>query len=176
MNYTRDYLMSAAIFGMFSFCWLGWAQEKPRAEWRLWLGITSAIAFILGIAGGVLSYLHWNDISILKQNSSLHWFIIIFFSEILLIAIGAVFLLVKKHSTWVSLWVSFVVAIHFIGLKFVFADSSLFLLAFLMLLVTIGAVPLAKHFEVAPSAILGIGNGVCLLAFSILSFGRFILT
>lgn len=52
MAYPRDYLMYAAIFGFFSFCWFGWAQEAPKAGWRWGLGIGSAVGLTLGIVGG----------------------------------------------------------------------------------------------------------------------------
>lgn len=40
--------MYAAIFGMFSFIWFGWAQENPRKYWRKYIGVAPWIAFIVG--------------------------------------------------------------------------------------------------------------------------------
>lgn len=174
MDYPRDYLMYTAIFGFFSFCWFGWAQEAPQERWRLGLGIASVIALIFGILGGVLSYFHWHDASILNNKGDFKWYLVFFISEMILAVIGAISLLLMGKSSWVSIWVSFIVAIHFVGLKFVFNDRSLFLLTSLMILVTISSIPLSNHFKVAPSAILGIGNGICLLLFSILGLIRFL--
>lgn len=173
MAYPRDYLMYTAIFGFFSFCWFGWAQEAPKEGWRWGLGIGSAIGLILGIVGGVLSYLHWQDASVLTNKVDFKWYLIFFISEIILAIVGAILLLSVQKSSWISAWVSFIVAIHFIGLAFVFDDKFLFLLAGLMLIVTISSVPLSTYFQVAPSAILGIGNGACLLLFSLLGLVRF---
>lgn len=173
MAYPRDYLMYTAIFGFFSFCWFGWAQEAPKERWRWSLGIGSAVGLILGILGGILSYLHWHDASALSDKGDFKWYLIFSISEIVLAIVGAILLLSIQKSNWVSAWVSFIVAIHFIGLAFVFDDKSLFLLAGLMLIVTSSSIPLSTHFKVAPSAILGIGNGTCLLLFSLLGLIRF---
>lgn len=174
MDYPRDYLMYTAIFGIFGFCWFGWAQEAPKEEWRLWLGIASAACLIIGTAGGILSYLHWHDASILNNKSDFKWYLIFFVSEIVLAVLGAILLLLMQKNNWVSVWVSLIVAIHFIGLKFVFNDLSLFILAILMLIATIVSVPLSAYFKVAPSAVLGIGNGACLLLFSLSGLIRFL--
>lgn len=101
------------------------------------LGIASVIALIFGILGGVLSYFHWDDASILNNKGDFKWYLVFFISEMILAVIGAIFLLLMGKSSWVSIWVSFIVAIHFVGLKFVFNDKSLFLLTSLMILVTI---------------------------------------
>lgn len=174
MDYPRDYLMYTAIFGIFSFCWLGWAQEAPQEGWRLGIGIASAIALILGIIGGILSYFHWHDASILNNKNDFKWYLVFFVFEILLAVIGAILFLLIGRNSWVSIWISFIVAVHFIGLGFVFNDKSLFLLTCLMIIVTISSIPLSGHFKVAPSAILGIGNGICLLSFSIMGLIRFL--
>lgn len=173
MDYPRDYLMYTAIFGFFSFCWFGWAQEAPKEEWRWGLVIASIIGLILGIIGGILSYFHWQDASILNNKSDFKWYLVFFISEILLAAIGAMVLLFIQKSSLISIWVSLIVAIHFIGLEFVFSDKSLFLLSFLMLGVTVISIPLSIRFKVTPSAILGIGNGTCLLLFSLSGLIRF---
>lgn len=173
MAYPRDYLMYAAIFGFFSFCWFGWAQEAPKEGWRWGLGIGSAVGLTLGIAGGILSYLHWQDASALSNKGDFRWYLVFFILEVVLAVVGAILLLAIQKSSWVSTWISFIVAIHFIGLAFVFNDKSLFLLAGLMLIVTISSVPLSANLKIAPSAILGIGNGTCLLLFSLLGLIRF---
>ncbi|MDN6968445.1 hypothetical protein FCS83_07760 [Oenococcus sp. UCMA 17063] len=168
MKYKRDQMMYAAILGWFSFCWFGWAQAAPRDDWRIWIGLLDGVAILISIAGGILSFRNWHAPSALDKNSSWKWYLIFLISEFVLALIGAVFLILKDQVSNISLWISFVVAIHFFGLKFVFKDYSLFILGGAMLLVTIIAYPLANYLNVDESAITGIGNGFCLLSLALI--------
>ncbi|EJN99356.1 hypothetical protein [Oenococcus oeni] len=168
MKYKRDQMMYAAVLGWFSFCWFGWAQADPRADWRIWIALADGIALLVSFAGGILSFRNWHKASALDKNSSWKWYLIFLISEFVLALIGAVFLISKNQINYISLWISFVVAIHFFGLKFVFRDYSLFVLGGIMLLMTIIAHPLANYFNVDQSAIIGIANGFCLLVFALI--------
>ena len=63
--------------------------------------------------------------------------------------------------------------IHFIALKNVFEDSSLYLLAALLVGVSIISLFIAPKLRVANSAITGIGSGTVLFAFAVLGLVRF---
>ncbi len=63
----RDYLMSAAIFSLFSFVWFGWAQETLAQKWRWPVAIASGIAFLIACYSGYLSYHHWHQASALTN-------------------------------------------------------------------------------------------------------------
>lgn len=167
MNFIRDHTMYAAIFGIFAFAWFGWAQENPHPEWRWWLAAMSAVSLGFAVWGGILSVYHWHDASALNQQSNFKWYLIFFYAELLLALVGALLLMYFKANDWVAIWISAVVAIHFIALAFVFQDKALFLLAAAMLLVTIAAYPVAVYFQVANSAITGIGNGSLLAIFAL---------
>ncbi|MFT8470130.1 MAG: hypothetical protein ABF661_04235 [Oenococcus sp.] len=167
MNFIRDHTMYAAIFGFFAFVWFGWAQENPRPEWRWWLAILSIVALGIAIWGGILSVYHWHDASALSEGKNFVWYLIFFYAELLFAVIGVILLVYLKQMSWTVVWVSAVVAIHFIALAFVFQDSGLFILAAAMLLITLLAHPIATYFQVANSAITGIGNGSLLIIFAV---------
>lgn len=74
---------------------------------------------------------------------------------------------------YVAPWIAFIVGIHFISLVSVFDDSSLYVLAALLVAVSIFAVIAAPKLQVASSAITGIGSGTVLLCFAILGLVRY---
>ncbi|WP_152394496.1 hypothetical protein [Paenibacillus guangzhouensis] len=175
MDYIRDYVMYAAIFGMFSFSWFGWAQERPRASWRLYLGIASGIALLVCLYGVYLSVTHWDAPSALNDKTSYRNYLITVYVEFFLAAAGAFALIRWKRKDYVAPWIAFIVGLHFIGLKPVFNDASLYVLAALLVIVSVISVFLAPKLNVANSAITGIGSGAVLFAFAILGLIRFYL-
>ncbi|MDQ6420598.1 hypothetical protein RB620_14300 [Paenibacillus sp. LHD-117] len=174
MEYIRDYAMYAAVFGMFSFSWFGWAQERPRQEWRLYIGIASALALLICLTGVYLSITNWESASALSDLGSFRDYLITVYIEFFLAGAGAFLLIRKKRSDYVAPWIAFIVGIHFIGLVHVFDDPSLYLLAALLVVVSVIAVFAAPKLQVARSAITGIGSGTVLFGFAILGLVRFL--
>lgn len=173
MDYIRDYAMYASIFGMFSFVWFGWAQERPRNQWRVYLGIASGIALLVCLFGVYLSIKNWGEASTLKEGTSYTTYLITVCIEFALAGLGAFLLIRKKRNDFVAPWIAFIVGIHFIGLVGVFDDPSLYILSALMVAVSIIAIYLAPKLQVARSAITGIGSGTILFGFAILGLIRF---
>ncbi|RXZ80344.1 hypothetical protein EBB07_19500 [Paenibacillaceae bacterium] len=173
MEYVRDYAMYASIFGMFSFCWFGWAQENPRASWRKYLGIASGIALLVCLLGVYLSITNWGAASALKERSSFTTYLILLYGEFFLGGVGAFFLIKRKLARYVAPWIAFIVGIHFIGLVHVFDDPALYLLAALLVLIAVAAPFIAPKLQVANSAITGIGVGTVLFGFALLGLIRF---
>jgi heme/copper-type cytochrome/quinol oxidase subunit 4 len=173
VEYVRDYAMYASVFGLFSFIWFGWAQENPRSSWRLYLGLASGIALIICLIGVYLSVKNWEEPSALAESSAFRNYLISFYAEFVLGGAGAFVLIRKKLKAYVAPWIVFIVGIHFISLKSVFDDPSLWLLAALMVAVSIIAVRVAPKLQVANSAITGIGAGTVLFGYAILGLIRF---
>jgi len=78
-----------------------------------------------------------------------------------------------KRKDYVAPWIAFIVGIHFIGLKSVFDNASLYVLAALLVIVSIISVLLAPKLKVANSALTGIGSGAVLFAFAIMGLIRY---
>lgn len=173
MDYVRDYAMYASIFGLFSCSWFGWAQEKPRASWRKYLGIASGAALLVCLAGVYLSVTNWHAPSALTNPTAFRQCLISVYLEFFLAGAGAFVLIKRKLHNYVAPWIAFIVGIHFIGLKSVFDDPSLYLLAFLLVAVSILSLFLSRKLQVPNSAITGIGAGTALFAFALLGLIRF---
>jgi hypothetical protein len=174
MDYVRDYAMYAAIFGMFSFSWFGWAQENPRKSWRKYIGIASAAPLLVCIAGVYFSVTHWHDRSVLSDSTVFKNYLIFVYIEFFLSAAGAFLLIKLKRKDYMAPWIAFVVGVHFFWLKDVFADASLNILAVLLIGVAVSSLFLSRRLNVANSAITGIGAGTALLAFAVLGLLRFL--
>lgn len=174
MEYLRDYTMYAAIFGMFSLSWFGWAQESPRASWRKYIGIASGVSLLVCLVGVYLSVMNWHKPSALSEGHSYNTYLIIFYVEIFLCGAGAFVLLKKKLGNYVAPWIAFIVGVHFIALKDVFQDPSLYILAALLILISISSLYVSKRLGVVNSAITGIGAGSVLLVFALLGLVRYL--
>ena len=81
MEYVRDYTMYAAVFGMFSFVWFGWAQEKPRASWRIFIGLASAVALLVCLVGVYLSVKNWDAPSALSDGTAFRNYLLTVYIE-----------------------------------------------------------------------------------------------
>ncbi|NBD27475.1 hypothetical protein [Paenibacillus glycinis] len=174
MEYIRDHAMYVSIFGLFSFVWFGWAQENPRANWRKYLGAASGAALLLCLCGVYLSIANWDAPSALSESRSFRNYLIFFYGEFFVGGIGAYLLIRKKRSRHVAPWIAFIVGIHFIGLKSVFDDPGLYVLAALLVGVSVAALYIAPRLNVAASAITGIGAGTALFAFALLGLVRYL--
>lgn len=174
MEYVRDYTMYASIFGMFSFCWFGWAQENPRASWRKYIGIASGVALLVCLMGVYLSVTNWDAPSALSDTTAFSNYLISVYIEFFLAGTGAFVLIKLKHQNYVAPWIAFIVGIHFIGLKSVLDDPSLYILAVLLVAVSIISLFISRKLQVANSAITGIGAGTVLFGFAILGLIRYL--
>lgn len=175
IEYIRDYAMYTAIFGVMSFVWFGWAQEAPRKSWRAYIGIASGIALLLGLSGVYLSVTNWNAASALSEDGAYMTYIIVFWLEMIIAAIGVIVLFRKRKKEYVAPWIALIVGVHFIFLVDVFNDYALYLLAVLMTAAALLSPWMARKLEVAYSAVTGISSGVLLFIFALLGLIRFIL-
>ncbi|MBD3920453.1 hypothetical protein H8B09_16950 [Paenibacillus sp. PR3] len=174
MDYIRDYTMYAAVFGMFSFSWFGWAQERPRAGWRKYLGIASGLALLVCLVGVYLSINNWSKPSALNDNASFTTYLVTFYTEFIVAGVGAFLFLRRNKKEYVAPWIALVVGVHFSGLVSVFDDPGLYVLAALLVAVAAVAILIAPRLNVATSAITGIGAGTVLLIYAIIGLVRYL--
>jgi len=175
MEYIRDYMMYASVFGLFSFCWFGWAQENPKPGWRIYIGIASGVALLVCLIGVYLSVTNWSAPSALSDSTAFGTYLITVYVEFILAGAGAFALIRLKRKHVVAPWIAFIVGVHFIGLSSVFADPSLYVLAGLLVAVSIVSPFLSRKLQVANSAITGIGAGTVLFGFALSGLIRYML-
>lgn len=174
-EFIRDHVMYMAIFGMFSFVWFGWAQENPRQNWRKYIGIASGLALFVCLIGAYLSVKNWNGATALAEKGAFRDYLIAFYAEFIIGGLGAFWLIRRKKKDYVAPWIAFIVGVHFIWLVHVFKDTSLYILAVLMIVIAAASPWRARKMGVASSAITGIGSGVVLFCFAMLGLIRYLL-
>ncbi len=167
VDFIRDHAMYAAIFGLFSFVWFGWAQERPPASWRIGLGAGSLAGLIVASIGVYLAVRYWGDASALRAPGAYYWFGATVATELLLGGLGALILSRRRRQRLIVCWVAFVVGIHFVPLAIIFEDGWLNVLAGLAMLVAIASPVVAKRTTISVSALTGVSMGILLLAFAL---------
>lgn len=175
LEYVRDYAMFTAIFGVAGFMWFGWAQERPRSGWRKYLGIASGVSLVLGLVGVFLSVTNWDGATALDEAGALTTYIIVFWVQLIIGVVVAIWLFRAKKRDLIAPWVTFLVGAHFFWLIDVFNDVSLYILGFILVVVALLAPYMAKKLDVASSAITGIGAGTLLFLFAVFGLVRFLL-
>ncbi|MFC7533982.1 hypothetical protein [Actinoplanes sp. GCM10030250] len=162
-EYVRDAAMTAAIFGFFTTVWFGWAQEAPPPAWRKYL-IGGVIAGGLTLVGGVLVAVpNWTAGTVFDEDTGRAFGIIVGI-EFGAAALGAVVLAVLKRAEWTPIWIAFVVGVHLFPVAAVLHYPMIHVVGALITLASVVAMPIARARSVTPSAVVGVGAGVPLLA------------
>jgi hypothetical protein len=169
MQYLRDDAMTALIFGFFASMWFGWAQERPPQSWRRWLTLAAMLSLVVGAAGGYLAWRHWGDGSALSEPGAMRRYGITVGIELGLAGVGAAILGVRKRQDLIAPWICLVVGVHFAPLAPILKNPLLYVLAALITVVAVFAVPLARRRDMPTSAITGVGAGSALLLFAVVS-------
>ncbi|MFD6097739.1 hypothetical protein ACFVWN_25020 [Nocardiopsis flavescens] len=160
----RDAAMTTAIFGFFASAWFGWAQERPPAgpaTW--WLGGGSAAGLLLAVAGGVLSWLHWDTGSVLGGDGAMALYLVILAVEFGAALLGVLVLLALGRREYFAPWICLVVGVHFFPMAPVLDNVLLYPLAVWLTLWPFLAVRWADRRDLAYSFTTGVGAGPALL-------------
>jgi hypothetical protein len=174
-TFTRDAAMYAAIFGVFSFAWFGWAQENPPKSWRVWLGVGSALGFVLGCLGGYLAARNWQAGSALQPGTGVYeLFGVVVAAEILFSLIGALYLQKRGKKQLVAPWIALVVGLHFAPLATIFKDDWLYLLSLLVVLGVAVAYPLSKRLKLPFNTLACTLTGLILVVFALRGLAMFL--
>ncbi len=165
-EFTRDLLMTTALFGLFAFVWFGWAQENPPSAARVPLGIGAGIGAILAVTFGILSVLNWDAPTSLDYSTpAFRVYVIVVIVEFVLAAAGGIALGLSKWKRFIPVWVLLVVAVHFFPLASVMDMPALDVLAALLIAAVAVAMAAARSGW-QPSFTTGVLAGPILLLFS----------
>jgi hypothetical protein len=166
--FVRDAAATAAVFGFFASAWFGWAQDAPPAGWRGWLGAGSALSLLTAAAGGVLTWRHWSGGTVFDADTS-RAFGVVVGVEFALAGIGAAVLAARRRGELIAAWVALVVGVHLFPVAALLGDPLVYVVATLVTLVALAAVPLARTRRLAISAVTGLGAGIVLLTAAVIS-------
>ncbi|WFF04684.1 hypothetical protein O7622_16520 [Micromonospora sp. WMMD1076] len=154
---------TAAIFGVFGFAWFGWAQEAPPKAWRPWLGIGSVLSMVAAIVGGIVTARTWDEGNSVDERTGPVFGVIVLI-EVVLCAAGAIWLQRAGRASLVPVWIALIVGLHFFPLAPLLGYPVLAIWAALVTLVALVGVVVARRRDLTPSAVVGAGTGVVLLA------------
>jgi hypothetical protein len=161
-EFVRDAAATAAVFGFFASAWFGWAQEAPPASWRKVLIAGSILSLLTAIAGGLLAWQHWTDGTVFDRDTSRSFGIIVGI-EFAVAGLGAGLLHAWKKADFVAPWVASVVGVHLFPLAGLLGYPLLYVVASLISLIALAALPLGKGVSLRRSAFTGLATGSVLL-------------
>lgn len=167
-QYVRDAAATAVIFGFFASSWYGWAQEAPPRSWRTPLGIGSAIALLAAVAGGLLTWRHWSAGTAFDDDTSRSFGVVVGI-EFATAALGGGLLAVLRRAEFISAWIALVVGVHLFPVAVIIGYPLIHVVAALITLVAVAAIPVARARSVPVSAATGLGTGTVLLVTSLSS-------
>lgn len=135
VEFARDLVFTAVLFGAVTFMWAGWAQERPPAQtiWRVVLGLLSAGGLVLLGLGLPTLIGRWDTPTAMTSGSpALIAYIVVFWLEVAAIACLSIFYARTKRMHLVAPTVLIIVGIHFAPLSFVFQQPIMLLAAVLI--------------------------------------------
>lgn len=139
LDFPRDLLMTGAIFGVVTFVWTGWAQERPpHWAWRIVLGVLSLAGCALAGLSVPVVIRNWTGPTAIEFGGpAWNFYIIMCIAEAVAIAVGAILLARFRRPDLIAPFALAIVGIHFFPLAPVFNQPILYVVA---ILVTLAAV------------------------------------
>jgi uncharacterized membrane protein len=167
-EHVRDLAATAVVFSFFASSWFGWAQEAPPRKWRPFLIAGSVVSILTGVAGGLLTWRHWHDGTAFDEDTS-RTFGIVVGIEFAAAALGSVLLAVRRRRELSSVWIAFVVGVHLFPVAVLIGYPVIHVVAALITIASLVAVPIARSRALTPSAVVGAATGAVLLAAALFS-------
>ncbi|MFI7024177.1 hypothetical protein ACIBMZ_15835 [Micromonospora sp. NPDC049900] len=161
-EHVRDAAATAVVFGFFATSWFGWAQESPPPPWRKPLVAASVAAVLVLVLGALVAWRHWSDGTAFTAGTS-RTFGIVVGVEFGLAALGAGILAAVRRRDIIPAWVAFVVGVHLFPVATLIGYPLIHVVAALITLVSLAAVPVARNRALSVSAVTGVGTGGVLL-------------
>ncbi|WP_328424357.1 hypothetical protein OG470_13840 [Micromonospora sp. NBC_00389] len=167
-EHVRDAAATAFVFGFFASSWFGWAQEAPPKPWRPVLIAGSVLSLLTAAAGGLLAWSHWSDGTAFDADTS-RTFGIVVGIEFGAAAVGAGLLALLGRRELTAPWVALVVGVHLFPVAVLMDYPLIHVVAALVTLIAVAAIPVARARAVAVSAVVGLGTGIVLLVAAVSS-------
>ncbi|MBU8861491.1 hypothetical protein KSK32_30305 [Micromonospora sp. WMMB482] len=115
------------------------------------------------IIGGIVTARTWDEGSSVDERTGPVFGVVVLI-EVVLCAAGAIWLRRAGRTSLVPAWIALIVGLHFLPLAPLLRYPALAIWAALVTLVALVSVTVARRYDLAPSAVVGAGAGVALLA------------
>jgi hypothetical protein len=161
-DHVRDAAATGAVFGFFASTWFGWAQEAPPRRLRPVLIAGSVLCLATIVVAVILTIRHWSTGTVFDEDTSRRFGIVVGI-EFALAGIGALLLAWRGRRELMSAWIAFVVGVHLFPVAVLLEYPFLHVVAALVTVVSVAAVPVARRCGIAVSAAVGLATGTVLL-------------
>ncbi len=172
VGFRRDLLASALVLSVAAAAWFGWAQADPPSGWAPWLGAGSALSVGLAVVAGVQTWRARRGDSAMADPRNRTVYNVAVAAEVAASLLGVLVLGRWGLAAYLSPWILFVVAAHFIPMGRLFHDRGLLVLAVALMPVAGAAVVSQATGRAAASAVAGGLGGLFMGATALVSLRR----
>jgi hypothetical protein len=147
--YPQDLAMIAAIFGVATLVWAGWAQERPPSwPWRIVLGAMSLAGLALvGFSIPAVIGAWGSGTAIEPGSPAFIAYVVWFWLEVVVAAVGAIMLIRRRRKAFVAPFILVIVGLHFFPLAAVFEQPVLHGVAVLLTAIGVTGFLVRRRFE-----------------------------
>jgi uncharacterized Tic20 family protein len=164
----RDRAATALVLGVAASAWFGWAQESPPSGWGWFLVAGSVGAALVAVVGGITTWRHRRGPSVMSDATARRTYNLTVAVEVVAILAGVVVLALAGASSYLAAWILFVVGVHFVPLARLFRLPGLTVTGLLCAAVAVGAAAVALAGTTLPSAPAGAGGGLVMAAYGVI--------
>ncbi|PPF40347.1 hypothetical protein C5E05_03950 [Pseudoclavibacter sp. AY1H1] len=127
VEFPRDVIFTASLFGFATFVWAGWAQERPRHwAWRIVFGVLSLAGVALVGITLPTAIRNWTSATALRVDSvPFAVYIAMVAVEVVGGLIAAIILLRKKKGELMAPVMLLIVGLHWVPMIWVFEQPFL---------------------------------------------------
>lgn len=159
----RDLAATGLVLGVAATAWFGWAHAAPPSGWSGPLTLGGLVAVLVAIGSGVLVWTHRESDSAMQDPANRRAYGRAVIVEVVAILAGVVVLGATDRSSYLAAWILFVVGVHFVPLARVFAVGALAVAGGALVVVSALATIVAMTTDMAPSALAGGLGGLVML-------------
>ncbi len=150
-EFVRDNAATAAVFGFLRVSLVRLGAGKPPTAWRDALAAGSIMSLLIAVAGGILTWWHWEDGTVFDEDTSRAFGLVVSI-EFALAGAGSLVLAMRRRTDIIPTWMALVVGVHLFPVAWLLGIPLIYFVAALVTLAALASVWLAKHRGLAVSA------------------------
>lgn len=159
----RDLWVNAFVLGLAAVLWCGWAQSNPPAGWTPVLLVGGAAGLVLAVVSGTIVVRHRNASSRMGASSARRTYNITVGIEAVACLAGALVLSRSGRVPYIAPWILLVVGVHFLPLAKLMRITPLAVTGVLVSVVAVLAFVLGTAGVLDPTFLAGGAGGALLI-------------